>query len=205
MPNCDFYATLEDHEGLLSWLFAEDACHIYELSSDFERPLQRFDSVAKVLAQFNRCHVTGEKWTSVYLQLYVLGAGPPFTPRRVSLNPTLCNGATFRYAADGWGLVQLYLRAPARNGLEGSHTNHFTQKKAEAWTPVISDKPGSGSWDFKKITAFSSRLNREIRKRSVGKLGSRAVLLGAFELWQSGVSLLPYKPSDLSVKLKADA
>jgi hypothetical protein len=163
--------------------------------------LQRFYSASEILAQFDRCHATGEKWTSVHLKLYVLEAGPSFTPRRVSLNPKSCDGATFRYAAEGWGLVQLYLCAPARNGIEVSHTNHNTQKRAEAWAPVIRDQSDVGSWDFKRITAFSSRLNRQIRKRSVGKLRSRAVLPGAFELWQSGVSLLPYKPGDHSLKV----
>ena len=204
MPHCGFYATPEDHKGLLSWLFAEDTCQVYESSSTFERPLRHFHSASEVLAQFNRCYVTGEKWTGVDLKLYVLGAGPPFTPQRVSLSPKSCDGATFRYTADGWGLVQLYLRAPARSGLEVSTTNHNTQKRAETWAPVIRDQSDVGSWDFKRITAFSSRLNRDIRKRSVGKLGSRAVLPGAFELWQSGVSLLPYKPGDHFLKLKAD-
>src|SRR5262245_30214039 len=104
MPNCDFYATSEDHEGLLSWLFAEATCHVYELGSDFEKPLRRFESPEEVLREFDRIYPNGEPWREVHLQLYVIGAGPKFEPRRVALNPKACNGASFRYAADGWGL-----------------------------------------------------------------------------------------------------
>ena len=108
MPNCDFYATPDDHEHLLHWLFEEGACKVFELSSDFEQPLREFSTTNEVLTQFDRTYRTGEKWHTVHLQLYVIGASPPFVPRRVQLNPENCNGATFRYSADGWGLVQKF-------------------------------------------------------------------------------------------------
>jgi hypothetical protein len=56
MPNCDVYATPEDHEHLLSWLFADATCHVYELASEFERPLKRFESAVDVMRQFERCN-----------------------------------------------------------------------------------------------------------------------------------------------------
>lgn len=195
MPNCDFYADLSDQEALLNWLFAEESCEIYELASSFEKPLQRFATVREVLSQFDRTYVTGKKWDTVHLQLYVVGAGPTFVPRKVSLDPVHCNGATFRYGAEGWGLVQLYLGGPSTNGLQPSHTNHNTQTRAEAWQSTIPEMGSVEAWDFKKITAFSSRLNREIRKLSVAKLGSHPVLPGAYALWHKGYALTPYAKS----------
>ena len=190
MPNCDFYGTLDDHAALLNWLFEGEACHVYELYSDFEHPLRRFSNSSDVVAQFDRRHRTGEKWSEVHLALYVLGAGPAFVPRHVLLDARVCDGATYRYAAKGWGLVQLYLGGltPA-NSLRSSHTNHFTQ--AKAWAQAGTGQPVPDSWDFKKITSFSSRLNRHIRKRRVGESGGRAILPGAHQLWQAGATLLP--------------
>jgi hypothetical protein len=135
---------------------------------------------------------------TVTLQLYVLDASPPFSPRRIVLN----DGVTFRFAADGWGLVQLYLGAVTSTGLEDSHTNHNTQKRAETWAPTLKDMGSVDAWDFKQITAFSSKLNRQIKKFSVGKLNSRAVLPGALSLWQNGVSLLPYDKNTASLEMK---
>ena len=194
MPNCDFFATPEDHALVLDWLFADGACEVYELSSDFEQPLKRFRSSVDVLQQFDRRHRNGEVWHKVHLQLYVVGAGPPFSARRVKLNPESCNGATFRYAADGWGLIQLYLAALRGERLENSHTNHNSAKRAEAWAPLGGAKPGPAAWDFKRIGAFSARLNRQIRKLGVAKLGSRVVLPGALKLWDRGISLGPSVP-----------
>lgn len=194
MPNCDFYATPKDHECLLAWLFADAACDVYELASSYEQPLKRFESPAEVLRQFERRHSTGEPWHREDLQLYVLGSGPPFSARRIGLDPNACDGATFRYTAEGWGLVQLYLSAPHGDCLENSHTNHNSKTRAEIWAPINGVVPGPDAWDFPCITAFSSRLNRQIQKKRVAKIGSRAVLPGALGLWERGTSLAPYLP-----------
>jgi hypothetical protein len=195
MPNCDFYATPDDQEALLAWLFAENTCHVYEAYSEFERPLRRFETPGEVLGEFNRRHPNGTKWSLVFLQLYVLGASPPFKTRRIELDPKKCGGATFRHATDGWGLVQLQLHDSDGLKLDASHTNHSSRRRAEAWAPTFPDHTDIDSWDFERITSFSSRLNRRIRNFSVAKVGSRSVLPGALKLWDSGTSLHPYIPT----------
>jgi len=199
MPNCDFYATLADHEPLLEWLFAENTCAVYELSSIGENPLRRFASAAEVLHEFERTYTTGLPWHTVHLQLHANNSGPTPEPRRININPDAqarC-GFRYRYAMEGWGLVQLYLSIPTtRNNkryLANSHTNHNSQKRAERWatnTDIMPDVPDA--WDFKKVASFSSRLNREIRKRAVAKINSRPVLAGALAEWKNGVNLNIY-------------
>jgi hypothetical protein len=205
MPNCDFYGVSEDHEQLLDWLLRQGACRVYELSSDFETPLREFLTVEDVMSQFFRTYSNGNRGDTVHLQLYVLGAGPPFVPHRIPLDPRACDGATFRYVAEGWGLVQLYLAAVGSGGLKNSHTNHNSVKRAEVWAPVRSEMQPVESWDFKRITAFSSRLNRQIRKMGIAKIGSRAVLPGALALWEQGVSLLPFAQGGSVALVRADA
>jgi hypothetical protein len=201
MPNCDFYGTLEDHQGLLLWLFAEATCQVFELASDFGQPLKQFESADAVLRQFDLRSPIEERRKAVLLQLYVIGAGPKFTPRRVRLNPKACDGASFRYEAEGWGLVQLYLASATARGLENSHTNHNSRKRAEAWAPLYRKLADPLAWDFKRISSFSSRLNRQIKKMAIGKLGSRPVLPGALKVWKSGLPLWPYKPGAQTIKM----
>jgi hypothetical protein len=177
VPNCNFYATPEDHRGILEWLFAEQRCHVFELSSDFDTALRQFYTAEEVLTQFERCYTTGERWHTVHLSLYVLGGGPKFTPERITLNPG--TGGTFRYTTSGWGLIQLYLEAPQKNKLASSYTNHNSQKRAEAWADTCPEMGSPDLWDFAKITSFSSRLNRFIKKQGVEKQGNRAILTGA--------------------------
>lgn len=204
MPNCDFYATPTDHRILLDWLFGEETCDVYELASDWEQPLKRFRTTDEVLSQFERTYaVGGKKRTSVELQLYVLGAGPKFKAKKIALDPKACNGATYRYNAEGWGLVQLYLESAGADRLASSHTNHNSQKRAETWAPIYDDVGGPARWDFARISSFSARLNRQIKKQSVAKIRSRPVLPGALALWDAGVALGPYTPGNAVMKRTA--
>ena len=192
MPNCDFFATPDDHKGILEWLFAEGTCHVHELASAFGERLTRFESVDEVMARFHRTR-------AVYLQLEVLGAGPKFRARRIKLDPKRCGGATFRYEAEGWGLVQLYLENARRGRLDLSHTNHNSATRAGVWSPTVPELGSPAAWDFKRINAFSARLNREIRKRAVAKVWTRVVLPGALEQWKRGVQLGPFEKKHLQL------
>lgn len=195
MPNCDFYGVSQDHEQLLDWLIRQKTCEIYELYSDYETPLRCFHTVDEVMSEFVRMHQSGNPRDSVHLQLNVLGAGPPLVPRRVLVDPKKCNGAAFRYVADGWGLVQLYLSGIGKDGIQNSSTNHASAKRAAAYAAANAQAHSAGSRDFRKVVAFSSRLNRRIRKMGVARIASRTVLPGALEAWERGVSLLPFTPS----------
>lgn len=206
MPNCDFYGVPADHELILNWLFSEQSCRIFELASDFEKPLREFQATAEVLSQFARMHRTGEPWSSVHLQVYVIGAGPEFVPRRVSLDPRFCDGATFRYSADGWGLVQLYLHSVEKSGaLRNSHTNHNSEKRAKAWEATYSELGRIDSWDFKRISSFSSRLNRYIRSLGAATIGSRVILPSALDGVENGITLLPLGSGSVVQLVRADA
>ena len=89
MPNCDFYATPEDHVLVLDWLFADGACEVYESYSDSEQPLKRFRSSMEVLQQFERRHRNGEAWHKVHLHLHVARLGQT-GPRHVGFQAHRC-------------------------------------------------------------------------------------------------------------------
>jgi len=200
MPNCDFYATLKDHEEILNILFEESGCEIYETASDYEKPLKQFFNTSEILSEFNRTYPNGNKWSSVELHIYVLDCGFKFTTDKIKLNPEACDGFEYRYSAKGLGLIQLYLEIPSNKGLRNSHTNHNTKKRALNWARTPEEIVDIELCDYKKITQFSSKLNRLIRKNALGKISSRPVLPGALEVWNKGVSLNPYSPNDTKIK-----
>ena len=202
MPNCDFYGTFEDHQMILDFLFEENQCEIYELYSEFEKPLKQFFNSSDVLKEFDRSYANGKKISSVYLQLNVLDSGPKFIPSKIKLNPEKCEGFKYRFSADGYGLVQLYLEIPSNNSLNSSHTNHNTHKRAEKWASSTKEKEEVASYDFNKITKFSSKLNRFIRKISVGKLLSMPVLPTAYKLWETSIKFSPFEPGKYEITMK---
>lgn len=202
MPNCDFYGALEDHRVLLDAIFETNECEIYELASDFGKPLTKFAGTDQVLAQFDRHYPSGEPWHSVHLQLVHLNAGTVFKPRRISLDPKSCDGFKFRYEASGFGLIQLYLEVPQDGDLQNSHTNHASAKREARTAACHRTKAEFELCDFDKITKYSSKLNRIIKKLAVGTLARRPVLPAAFELWKQGVKLGAYSQSSSSIDFK---
>jgi len=190
MPNCDWYATPTDNKPILDFIFEEKIFDVYENASEYKQPLKRFNSTQEVLAQFNNRYPNGKLWHSVYLQLYVKGSGPPFKATRISLKPQKCDGATYRYAAKGVGLIQFYIEKCEAGKLRNSHTNHNSKKRAEKWAGVAFDFNEVDRWDFDLINKVSSRLNRQIRKQQVAKFGPRVVFQQASELWKNGTELI---------------
>ncbi|MBS2030174.1 MAG: hypothetical protein JST54_19885 [Deltaproteobacteria bacterium] len=88
--------------------------------------------------------------------------------------------------------MQLYLETARKGRLESSHTNHNSAARADKWAPIYPELKQPAARDFQRINAFSSRLNREIRKRAVAKVSTRVVPPGALALCKKGIQLGPF-------------
>lgn len=179
MPNCDFWAFGDDHRVILDYIFAAGECRVFESYSVPDQELVEFRSLIDFQDRFRI-----ESWDdgpseTMLLQLYPNGACGKFMINRFALDPRKCNGATFRYRCEGWGLVQLYLEAPYRNVLRESHTNHNSDKRAAAWEATYPEFGPASDWNWQVLTSFSRHLNRFIHKVAVDKIGSRVVLPNA--------------------------
>jgi hypothetical protein len=102
--------------------------------------------------------------------------------KRIVFNLGAVPGATFRYDARGWGLIQLYFVAQRDGKLKASHTNHQSETGARRWEPIFMDEPDRvDDWDWGGVQRTSASLNRFIRATAPSKFGSRPVLPSAHE------------------------
>ena len=189
MPNCDFYSLREDSEQVLEFVLQHSGCKVFEHYSPFDTPLVEFRSVAEVAARYPLGSCSGMA-PSVVLQLLPPSAGD-IVVDRVTLRPEKCNGATFRYVASGWGLIQLQLGGTSPRGVVASHTNHNSEKRAQAWAPMYLDELGPASaWDWRVVESTSRRINAFVRKLAVDKRGSRPILPAAAAAMAAGVEFV---------------
>ena len=188
MPNCDYYAAGTDHKAVLDFLLSSGDSDIYELASRGEQPLRQFRSLADFEEHFSIADWTVGAGDAILLQIYAHGAKGRFS-RRIKLNPKHCKGATFRYEAHGWGLIQLYLERPGKGRLPNSHTNHGSPKKSASWGDPLRIStirlPGTGTASLPSRVLF----NQFIQKISVGRIGNRVILPQAAELQKQGFRL----------------
>jgi len=174
----DFYAALDDQRDLVRFLFAETDVVIYELSSQFDHEVRKFRS----LSELEACFSLGSH-RAVHLQVWspAVMARPIF--RRIELNRV--PGASFRYAVEGAGLIQLYLDGIKDGVLQHSHFGHWNEAGARVRSIHNAD-----DCDWGALKKLSGRVRRHILgKMSVSKLYARPVLRGAFMALQGGVGL----------------
>jgi len=181
MPNCDFYAANRDHLKILTFLFESGDCDLYQSQCKPFKTIDRLKCIQDVESSFEftdwRCIPQ-----TMYLQIYAHGAGGS-----VQIEPVAQNTPYAAFRTSGWGLIQLYLEAPRGNFLGSSHTNHFSEGRAQTWSNTVQDMESPDAWDWARINSFSGRLNRFIRKLGVDKVGSRAILEHAAKLRESGI------------------
>ena len=176
MPNCDFYAVGNDLINVLEFTFTNLDCRVFELSSDNDKQLCEFKSIEELKEKYEigKCK---SRTCSINLQLWPVNASQDVIVTKVDLNPKYCNGATFRYQINGWGLIQLYIGGISKLGVVHSHTNHNTEKRANKLASTHDEVMGAPSnWDWKEVARVSNKLNRYINKCSVSKINSRPVL-----------------------------
>jgi hypothetical protein len=191
MPNIDFYAAGADFFPVLTYLFEQSACRVFESYSPLGEEIAEFKSIDDLSARYpiGVCRGSGP---SVLLQLVPPSASHQFSIRRISLQPELCDGNTFRYAVEGWGLINLHLGGIGPQGLVNSHSNHNTEARARKWLETHRELGPIELWNWQEITAVSSALNRFIRiKLATYKLGSRPVLPEAAAAFAAGLAPIP--------------
>jgi hypothetical protein len=188
MPNIDFYAAGADFLAVLTYVFKQSGCRLFESYSPPGEEIAEFKSVEDLSARYpiGVCRGSGP---SVLLQLVPPGASDQFSIRRISMRPELCQGHTFRYAVEGWGLIHLHLGGVGPQGLVNSHSSHNTEARARRWLETRRELGPIESWNWRETTSVSSALNRFIRtKLATYKLGSRPVLPEAAAAFAAGLA-----------------
>jgi hypothetical protein len=185
MPNCDYYALGGDFESILDFVFAQAGWELHELSSRPDQPVRVYSGTSQVRNDW----VLGE--AACHFQLYSPELGGEPIHRKITFKPGAVAGASYRFATEGWGLIQLYFGClRPQVGLSHSHTNHFSQKGAVAWSEGNASLGPADDWDWVAIAKASGHLNRYIRRLGVCKLDSRPILPGAQEAVRAGAELL---------------
>ncbi len=150
-------------------LVSKKNCSIYELYSDFEKPIRIFSNVEEIIQEFQRKVSNRQESNTIYLNIYVQSSGPKFKARKILLDPKKCNGAKYRFSSDGWGMIQLRLSTNTGNRLCSSYTNHNTLKRAEKWENFYKDSDSPSQWNFNSVSQFSNQFIRKIKSKPMQK------------------------------------
>jgi hypothetical protein len=141
-------------------LFKERPSRVTEAYSEFESEPVDLRSAEEFCAYVeSRRGVQGYAHCAV---LYPDMAGR-LTTTRVELDPAHCKGATFRFTAEGWGLIRIYLKLSSVGG-QKSFISANTEKRALKWAPTIPELESPSTWHWPAVARHERRLRRALER-----------------------------------------
>jgi hypothetical protein len=191
----DFFADVADKIEILNFILNETDLQIFDKDSVFGQEINMYRNVDEITSKFDLKNgggfaITFQLWSPRFK------AAPAFN--KVELNPKYCKGHTFRYATEGWGLIQLYFGGLSQAGYSGltqttlhkSHIGHFSKKGARGWEDINVTNGKASQWDWKEIEKSSRQLKYYIDKKlAVKRIGTFGILRGAELLEKEGIAL----------------
>ncbi len=178
--NLDFFAVADDQRELLDFLFLSTDVRVFESYSQFGSELREFKRCDDVAGAYPLgVDPTGSGYATL-LQLWSPSVMNHLGIERVNLDPSVCDGHTFRHRIEGAGLMQLYFGGVYENVITMSHFGHQSQTRAENW-----GSSGGVNWDA--LSKISGRIQYHVRKKlALGRVPGRPVLREAMKLARSG-------------------
>jgi hypothetical protein len=82
---------------------------------------------------------------------------------RVSLNPATCQGATYRFCCEGWGVIHAYLPVAMPVGV-APFVSANSEKRAMTWASTYPDWDPPHTWDWQSVSRHLRRLRRALRQ-----------------------------------------
>jgi len=183
----DFFADKADKFEILKFIFKETDLQVYDLGSLYGQEICQYKTVDEISSKFDldngdKFAVTFQLWTPRH-------KGKPLF-RKIDLDPKHCNGHTFRYSTDGWGLIQLYFGGLKNNELNQSHIGYLNESAALKNKSLTTFNGKVNAWDWTEIQATSRKLKYQIHnKLAIRKIGCFGVLTGADKLEKHGIIL----------------
>ncbi|WP_144395071.1 hypothetical protein [Pleionea sediminis] len=145
---------------IVSAIFSEPAV-AYQDYSDFDSELKQYKTEEALLRGISSA-IDGNAHSANFSIYYPEAKGYFFSERK-SLNPAKCNGATFRYVASGWGLIQLQI--DLKNKLKPAvSVSVNSQKRAEAWFQTYPEFKEPSLWEWKYVEKQARRIIRVLKQ-----------------------------------------
>jgi hypothetical protein len=181
MANLDFFAVREDMFALLSFIYSQTDCVVFESYSRYDTELRRFESVEQIDSAFPIGIDPHGNGAAITLQLHSPSVAATPHIKRISLKMPR---HSFRYCVEGAGLMQLNLGGAYNKFISPSHFGHWNEAGARQRCIFPADEV---NWSLH--SSLSGKIQRHIKNHlSHAKVQSRYVLAHALSAIQSGMN-----------------
>jgi hypothetical protein len=153
--------SLDQLHDVVAAIFAQSPVVVRQAYSDFGCTTKEFADTKALLDELH--YEPGAGHVSRQYTLYYPEAKGHTHERRIALKPQACNGHSFRFCQEGWGLIQL----------QCDYRNHpmvecriavNSEIRAATWSDTYPDFQSPDSWDWAVVEKKAGRLVRLLRR-----------------------------------------
>lgn len=160
----DFYSAPEDTKKIFEFIFAELKLEAYLSYSEYGQEMKSYKSTDEIFNDFTVSDTTNK---TIDFQLWTPKFEGDLVISKINLDPRRCKGHTFRYKAEGWGLIQFYCGVLKDNKLNFSHLGHQSIKRASLWQDINQNFGSVEKWNWKEVETTGKKLKYFIQKKLV--------------------------------------
>jgi len=146
-------------EAIAAAIFKEVPAEVIEAYSYFDQEPIQLRS-AQDFCTYARSKRSSDGY--LYLAVRYTDMEGQLTKARINLDPSKCDGHTYRYKAQGWGLIWVYLKLSPAGGLE-SFISANSEKRAFAWAATSPDMEAPSTWQWLSVARHLRRLRRALK------------------------------------------
>jgi hypothetical protein len=99
---------------------------------------------------------------SVHIAVHYPDMAGRLVNTRLALDPAKCGGHSYRYRADGLGLIQVYLQLGST--LPQSFVSANSEKRANAWATTFPELDPPAAWNWPAVARQLRRLRRVLKQ-----------------------------------------
>lgn len=155
---------IESLEKIIEAVY-QGALTVFEAYSEFEADIREFptkESLGKLISD-KLADATRHKF--IYCCLKYSRSKGLVKKRKIDLDPRKCNGATYRYTMEGWGLIQFQLDLTNLENISCRFACN-SERRADIWSDVYPELESPSLWDWTVIEKNIRRLIRVLRKHA---------------------------------------
>lgn len=152
---------VERLDELIAAIFADEQVAVYSAYSEYGEDIRKFTKPSD-LAEYAESVLDSNKGL-LNLAVQYPGSGPTAQIRKISLNPEKCHGDSFRYSADGWGLIHIQCTATKDHDLK-CRVAVNSEKRAFKWFDTYPELGDPEKWDWAVVERHARRLVRVVKK-----------------------------------------
>ena len=175
----DFYAAPEDIKKVFDFIFTDLNLEAYLAYSGYGEEMKSYTSTDQILKDFS---FTDTVDNTINFQLWTPRFEGDLVINKINLDPRRCKGHTFRYTAEGWGLIQFYCGILKTNELHFSHLGHQSIKRATQWQDSYQNLGSVEKWNWKEVETTGRKMKYYIQKKlGVTRIGNYDTLENALK------------------------